>query len=370
MDNQKQAFEEELKAENEVFKCPGCGANLTFEPEQEELTCQYCDYHVRLKGTSSQQEFDFFGAEDVKNTWNNEMKILHCQNCGANNVVEKKIISYECPFCGTAQVTDSEELPGLRPQRVLPFSVNKETTIKLYQNWIKRRFFAPKKLKKDIPNAKINGVYLPVWTYDAETFTSYRGRLGERYTRTVGTGKNRRVVTEIRYFSISGTKHVSFDDIVVSASRKISQGQITQLQPFNTNSSYLYDPRYLSGFSAEHYDISLKEGFNKAKEIAKKRIEQLILARYNYDVVSYLHTNTTYDQVKYKYVLIPVWICSFDYNKKTYRYYVNGETGRLVGSAPVSVGRVLLIVFLVLAVIALIVILFMSFGTTSYYPYP
>ena len=93
MDNQKQAFEEELKAENEVFKCPGCGANLTFEPEQEELTCQYCDYHVRLKGTSSQQEFDFFGAEDVKNTWNTEMKILHCQNCGANNVVEKKIIS-------------------------------------------------------------------------------------------------------------------------------------------------------------------------------------------------------------------------------------------------------------------------------------
>ena len=25
MDNQKQAFEEELKAENEVFKCPGGG---------------------------------------------------------------------------------------------------------------------------------------------------------------------------------------------------------------------------------------------------------------------------------------------------------------------------------------------------------
>ena len=44
---------------------------------------------------------------------------------------------------------------------------------------------------------------------------------------------------------------------------------------FNTNSSYLYDPRYLSGFSAEHYDISLKEGFNKAKEIAKNGLNSL-----------------------------------------------------------------------------------------------
>ena len=50
--------------------------------------------------------------------------------------------------------------------------------------------------------------------------------------------------------------------------------------------------------------------------------------------------------------MLPIWLSSFRYKEKIYRFMVNGQTGRVGGNAPISPLRVTIAVILSLAVIA------------------
>lgn len=86
-----------------------------------------------------------------------------------------------------------------------------------------------------------------------------------------------------------------------------------------------------------------------------------ILSKYHYDVVGKIDMKTNYNNIKYKYVLIPVWIGTYRYNNKTYRFLVNGETGKLSGKAPTSALKVtILVLLIVLVAVAVLLIAYFS----------
>ena len=349
---------EESNTEIEEYSCPNCDGALEFNPDKQELCCKYCGFGMPVDGKISDEEHDFLNNIEDNNTWNLESKVVHCDNCGSNTVIDNNEISFSCPFCGSNSVAETNELSGIKPHRVVPFKVSNEFSLECYSKWLKKKFFAPKKVKKEIPSLKLRGVYLPVWTFDTNTISLYKGRLGKHYTTTVGSGKNKRTVTKTRYFYISGTQKVDFDDLIINAGTNISQNEIDQISPFNTNDSYLYEKGYLVGFSAEHYTVKLNTGWENSKLLMKKQIERRILSRYSYDVVSYLNVNTSYNEIKYKYVLIPIWVGTYNYNNKKYRFISNGETGKSSGKYPVSPFRVTLLVLLCIMLLILFVYLF------------
>ena len=209
----------------------------------------------------------------------------------------------------------------------------------------------------------ICGVYLPLWTFDTKTFSSYRGRLGKHYTKVVGSGKKRRTVTRTRWYSISGNINVNFDDLLVNAGKQITQKEIESLSPFSTNDSFEYEKKFLAGFSAEHYQLSLKDGWDTAKILMLPIIERNILNRYRYDVKGEIIIQPNYYDNKYKYVLVPIWIGNYTYKKKNYRFLVNGETGKLTGKAPVSALKVTLTILFAILLIGLIIFLVYSSGS-------
>jgi hypothetical protein len=49
-------------------------------------------------------------------------------------------------------------------------------------------------------------------------------------------------------------------------------------------------------------------------------------------------------------VLLPVWIASYRYREKSYRFLVNGVTGKVAGTAPVSAWKVAIAVLIGIAV--------------------
>lgn len=349
---------EENKREAKDYSCPSCSAPISFDPSKSVLHCDYCGFEMSLTGEKSKEEFDFYEGKLDDSEWNKEAKVVRCKNCGANNVVDSGEISITCPFCGSNQVVDTDELAGIKPHRVIPFKIDEEKVKERYQLWLKKKFFSPSKVKREIPKLKLRGVYLPVWTFDTDTFSSYNGRLGRYYTRTVGSGKNRRTVTEVRYFYINGTKKVVFDDIIANAGSKITQQEINSISPFDTNNSFVYDKRYLAGFSSEHYVVRLQSGWDNAKVTMNARIKSAILNGYRYDVVNYININSSFQNIKYKYVLIPIWIGVYNYANKTYRFIANGENGKVSGKTPVSTVKVISLVFVII-LIFIILYLFM-----------
>lgn len=356
--NNPNVDEELLSAENEVYKCPTCGANLKYDATNNGLKCDYCDFELNMSGEKSSVENDFLSAEEHEK-WGNVIQTAVCKNCGAKNVIDKNTLSLNCPFCNSPMLISCDEFSGLKPDRVIPFKIDMNTANNNYQIWLKKKFFAPSKLKKTLPYPINNSIYIPAWTYDSESFSTYKGRLGKYYTTTVGSGKNRRTVTRIRWFRISGVHQKNIDDILICAGNKLKQAELDKIAPFDTNNSYVFDNRYLAGHSAEHYEMSVQDGWKDAQEIVKKQIKVEILHKYVYDVVDYLDFTPIYTNIKYKYVILPVWLSNFTYKNKKYYYLVNGETGKINGNYPLSIWKVLITVLVVIAFIVSIMLLFL-----------
>ncbi len=357
--------ESQIKVDTHMIKCPSCGGNMVFDAENQKLHCEHCDTLVDIGEKFLANERAIVDGFTSDNKWaTDEASVFSCDNCGAKVVLQKDQTATSCPFCGTNHVTKTEELSGLKPNAVLPFQFDVDSAINYSKTWARKKFFAPSRFKKNISTDKVHGVYAPCFTFDSHTTTIYSARLGTRHTRVVGSGKNRRVETYIVWRNVSGTHNSMFDDVLISAGSKLDQKTLQKLMPYNSNSSLNYDEKYLLGFMAYHYDSELETCWGDAKVIMDSCIKTDILKGYNYDVVDYFNMSTTHQNVTYKYAMLPVYVGNFNYNKKVYNFYVNGETGKVTGKTPVSFWRVFCTALGITAVIALIVLFIIMWQNT------
>ncbi len=54
-----------------------------------------------------------------------------------------------------------------------------------------------------------------------------------------------------------------------------------------------------------------------------------------------IHTvQTDVRDITFKHILLPVWLAAYKYNGKTFRFVVNGQTGRVQGERPWSAWKI------------------------------
>ena len=341
-------------ANTNYVKCEGCGANMSYEPEIGKLKCPYCGSEKELPSEGYAKEIDLLKGFSEDDAWTNEeTSVFSCQNCGAKVVLSSSETAKTCPFCATPHVEKVEEMAGLRPNGVLPFTIGINRAIELSKAWAKRKLFAPRKFKKNLNYENVHGVYAPCFTFDSLTTTTYEGRIGVTHTRTVGSGKNRRTETYTVWRYISGVYDDAFDDVLITAGSKLDQKRLDKLSPFDTNCGRTYNSGYLMGFMAYRYDYEITDCWKDAKAKMDAVIKRKILSKYVHDKVAYFNTNTSHERVTYKYVMLPVFVGVFKYTKKAYNFFVNGNTGRVTGKTPVSPIRVILAVVLGIAFVVL-----------------
>lgn len=344
----------EVENTTQAMKCPSCGANMVYSAEKGALYCEYCGSVREIAGRVS-EEIDFSRLLGEDNGWGGESHVFCCQNCGAREVLDRREIAKTCSFCGTPNIVETDELPGIRPNAVIPFSVEKERAGTFARTWMRKRLFAPRKFRKGAKPEELRGVYIPAFTFDAGTDSSYTATLGVYRYRTVRRNGHTERVRYTDYFSVSGNYSDFFDDVLVQASSARGQNAVSKLQPFDTRHSRAYTQEYLSGFTAEQNARPGTDCWEEAKDIIARRLRSKILAGYHYDVVSSFNLSTRYSDVTYKYVLLPVYVGHSTFRKKLYNFFVNGATGKVTGKAPVSPLKVLGVVLLGAAVVALLV---------------
>ncbi len=334
----------------EDFKCKNCGGQTVYDPKTQKLKCRYCDSLFDLPKVQAEEQ-DIEKLLKQGKVWS-EADVYQCQSCGAKEILQAGEISVLCPFCGTNSVVKVEELPGLKPDGVDTFKFDKKQAAIKAETWAKRKHFAPNAFKRSVKAEHIHGIYNPVFTFDAKTTSTYRGRLGKNYTRTIYHNGQSQVVTETKYFNIRGTNKLDFDDLLVQASSNIDESIINSLQPFRTRELPAYQEEYLRGFGASAYNKSGQQCIKECRELMRSKIERNILSQYDYDVKVNLKVQTTFSGQTFKYVLVPIYVGHYRYRKKLYNFYVNGDSGKVAGKTPVSVFKVGLVVLLVLAIVA------------------
>lgn len=338
-------------------KCPNCGATVMFDPASGMMHCDYCGYKCELPPPEKENsvcELDFESAVNTESCeWGAEKKSVECKSCGAVSIYDALETAAICPFCGSTHVMPAATDKTIAPGGVCPFTITKETAGEKFTRWIKGKLFTPRKAKQSATPESFKGVYLPYWTYDAQTTSNFTARAGydHRVKQKDGSYK-----TETTWRSVRGVYQEFIDDQTVMASKRKENSQVSKCEPFDLTKVIPYTPKVLAGFVAERYSVGLKEGWGIAQTSIQSKlrsnVSSYVKSHWSCDRVSGVALSTLYSNITYKYILVPVWLSSFQYNGKTYQFAVNGQTGKVGGKAPISAIRVIIAILLGIGIIA------------------
>jgi len=333
------------------FPCGTCGSDLRFDPGDHQLTCDHCGNVQPIESAGPWEgsivELDFQQAvqhrlaeEDIEET-----RVNACPNCGAQTEFDPNIHAAECPFCATPVVTDTGTHRHIKPRGLLPFELDESLARKSLVDWLGSLWFAPNGLTDYARKGrKMNGIYVPYWTFDADTKSQYTGQRGTHYyeTKTVmRDGKRKQVrVRKTRWRPASGRVARFFDDVLVLASKSLPKKYTDGLEPWDLSALEPYNPEYLAGFRAEGYQVELVDGFTEARAFMDRMIHRDVKYDIGGDAQRVHEVKTAVNDVTFKHVLLPVWLAAYKYRGKTYRFVVNGRTGRVQGERPFSAWKI------------------------------
>ncbi|MFL4472065.1 TFIIB-type zinc finger domain-containing protein [Tateyamaria armeniaca] len=338
------------------FPCDNCGADFRFDPQAGTLTCDHCGNTTQIEGTreaapAAISELDYRAAlnatlpsEEIEET-----RVSKCPNCAAQVEFDANVHAAECPFCATPVVTDTGAHRHIKPRGVLPFAMTEAEARKAMTDWLGSLWFAPNGLQDYARKGRsLQGIYVPYWTFDADTRSAYTGERGTVYheTQTVmRDGKRTQVqVAKVRWQRTRGKVARFFDDVLVLASTSLPKRFTDALEPWDLSALQPYAPEFLAGFRAEGYAVELEQGFVEAR----LRMDRIIARDVRFDIGGdrqRIHSvDTKLGAVTFKHILLPVWLAAYKYRGETYRFVVNGRTGRVQGERPYSAGKIALAV--------------------------
>jgi len=345
------------------FPCDQCGSDYRFDPAKGLLVCDHCGHSETItagpwKGaTLKELDFNAASADQLSEAEIEETRVSSCPNCAAQVEFDPDTHAAECPFCATPIVTDTGTNRHIKPRGVLPFSVDERIAHKSMADWLGRLWFAPGGLKQYARKGRrMQGIYVPYWTFDADTKSGYRGERGTVYyeTRTV-TRDGKQVqekVAKVRWRGVAGRVARFFDDVLVLASHSLPKRYTDALEPWDLAALEPYQPHYLAGFRAEAYTIGLADGYAEARQHMARVIERDVRFDIGGDRQRIHDIDTDVSDVTFKHILLPVWLAAYKYRGKTYRFVINGRTGRVQGERPWSTIKIAIAVTLGLLVAA------------------
>lgn len=353
------------------FKCGGCGGPLVYKPGTTSLSCAHCGGHEAIPVSDTPiAESDFVATmrafdHDAPLV---ERVTVNCRSCGAHVEFADNVTSARCPFCGTPQVAERASAKQIRPSAILPFAIDVDASRAAYAKWLSGLWWAPNDLTKmAVIDGALQGVYIPFYTFDATAFTAYTGQRGEDYWDTEyysvvvngRTQRRSRQVRKTRWYPARGNVTSHFDDVLVIATASLPTNRLATLEPWDLKNLAPYADQFVSGFSSETYSLSLVDGYKVAQTLFQPTIDMHIRHDIGGDRQIISSKNSVYESVRFKHILLPVWVVAYRYKGKVYQILINARTGELSGCRPYSWVKITLAALGGIAALAVIILLIM-----------
>ncbi len=346
-----QIINEETISNTDV-KCPGCGATVKYDPATLKMLCPFCGTSRELPQPEAGaviEELDFNTAvQRASVNWGTVKKLIVCKNCAGQALYDASQVSGCCPFCGSTSVMPAAENEQIMaPGALIPFAVDGAKAARCFSDFVNKKRFVPKGVRS-VKLENFVGLYLPFWTFDADTVSSYIAKIGFEHTDSDGD-------TYYTYKKYKGVRNQFIDDMIVYATDKVTHPYISRVQNFYFDKLVPYAPEYLAGFAAERYTVGLNDGWERAKVLIRRKLKDDIGAYekklHRGDTVKEVNLSTNYYNVKFKYILAPMYLATYRYGNKTYQVAINGQSGATYCDTPSYLWKVIL--FIVLGIISI-----------------
>ena len=348
------------------YKCPNCGAPLTFIPGKQTITCEYCGTEFEaaaieemfqakreLAARAQEAREAKWDTENAGNEWTDDeaaaLKAFTCSSCGAEIVCDENTMATECVYCGNPTMIPKRFDGALKPDLIIPFKKTKEEAIAALKKFYEGRWLLPSNFTANNRVEAIQPMYVPFWLFDStvDAQAEFKATIIRIYDTADET------VTERRVYNCQRAGRMQFVKIPADGSKKMNDEFMDSIEPFNYNELVEFNSAYLTGYLADKYDVNAED----CTERVNKRMENSAIAVLESSVEGYDECEVedyavVKDIGKVLYAMVPVWILTTRYNDKPYTFMMNGQTGKVVGSLPYSVGKS----FLYPAILTLILI--------------
>ncbi|HEX5837539.1 MAG TPA: hypothetical protein VFY26_06890 [Anaerolineales bacterium] len=309
----------------ERFMCPRCGGRMSFAPDGQSLVCEYCTRNQNFTsqpGTAEEKDFLIAMATARGHGKPLDQQVFHCEGCGCEFILPPSQISYTCVYCGSPHVVDwQSEEQLLAPDGIIPHAFDQPRASQLLEEWMQASQILPEK-RLDLPR----GVYLPLWTFDLGGGIDY---VGETVDETdIQFGRRQRKMVRV-----SDCYPVQVNDIPIPASRKLSAVFLKLIPTFELRGIRPYDPRYLSNWPAEVYDIPMAEASLDARSQTFSRYKRDLPTLL--DPVRLQSTSSAKMTVdSFRLNLLPVWMIELSFGGRPHLVLINGQNGAVASDLP------------------------------------
>ncbi len=348
------------------YKCPNCGASIPYDASSGKLKCDHCGTEYDVDTLKDLMNEENVGEDNVTFSSKKSEKVridgkvtYSCPNCGGEVIGDENMSACICPYCGNT-IIDASQFDGiLRPELIVPFSLDIEAAREKYSEYLKGKWALPNDFKINNVIDKLSGMYVPYWLFDANV--SAKARFRTSRVRTFRHGDY--VTTETSYYLVYRDGKACFDKVPVDGSSKLDDSLLDGLEPFDYSKAVDFNSAYLSGFLADKYDEDENETFDKAnKRIKSSMFSMLSRSVIGYNTVAFESGSVSYSNSYARYALLPVYIFSTTYHGKVYNFAMNGQSGKFAGDLPMDVKKVVLTILIVFIVSFLITAACYYFG--------
>ncbi len=346
------------------FRCPDCNGEMHWDAAASAMRCQFCSKTVQVaeqEGSRSVVEYDLEHglAMASQRGYGVAVRTTVCKECGATVSFGEATTATRCDFCDSPQVMQQEGSRNvIRPESLVPFAVEKKVATDKFKHWLRKLWFRPFDLKHKAEVEEMHGVYIPYWCFDSNVASHWTAQSGtyyyetETYTDRDASGNTvtkTRQVQKTRWRWTSGNRKDHYDDLLVCASKGLPRDMAEKLRSFDTASLRPWEPGFLAGWKAEEYAVDLNTSWKEAVERMEASQRQRCSGDVPGDTQRFLSVENQFSGERFKHVLLPLWISSYRYQEKVYRFLVNGQTGEVTGKAPLSWFKILLLVVIIAA---------------------
>lgn len=303
-----------------IFKCKNCGGNVVYSPEKKLMYCPFCE------SESSEERKEYTGGV-----------LTICPECAGEVPVEEHTAATQCPYCDNFIILNERVEADYLPKMLIPFRMGKEKCKELIREKFKKCLFAPTDFLSEVRLNSMQGTYVPFWFFDYKTKYVFQGEGTKVRTWTTGNMQ----YTETSYYNIVRDMAVEFANLPVDACVSMPDDIMDLMEPYDYKELQEFKPEYLSGFYAEKYNMLSDLVESRAKTKMNEDARKLMHESYaGYNHVRTVQDNLNVTDSEANYGLLPVWKYIYRYHDKDYPFYVNGQTGKIVGTAPISTTKV------------------------------
>jgi hypothetical protein len=264
-------------------------------------------------------------------------ELVRCSACGGSVVYDVGRQGGTCMFCGSialSAVAVEEPLPV--PHAVVPLEVDGATADARFRAWSRSSWWYPAELRA--LRIEVRAMLLPAWRFSSQLESHWAG-LERAATRS---GKRPR----------SGQSHAE-TTVMVPASGGVSGGELHALEPYDEARAHAWD----AAAAALPWEppATTEQGAREQAHATMARWHASVIAGEQH--LTSCNVSPVIDDRDVRLLMVPIHIGAFRYRDRPWRFLINGQTGKVVGEAPIDRIKVALVGLGSVALVALVVAL-------------